>query len=84
MIRLQSRANGFPNQEDLNGAASALLRLQDTYDLPTTKIALGELGGVKTSPRLTRKLPSVRDRNKRIRVLDWMPSIVVYIILEMV
>lgn len=37
----------FPNDEDLNGAAVALMRLQDTYNLDTHKIAQGELNGVK-------------------------------------
>lgn len=37
----------FPNDEDLNGAAVALMRLQDTYHLDTHKLAQGELNGVK-------------------------------------
>lgn len=37
----------FPSDEDLNGAAAALIRLQDTYKLDTASIARGELNGVK-------------------------------------
>lgn len=37
----------FPSDEDLNGAAAALIRLQDTYNLDTASIARGELNGVK-------------------------------------
>lgn len=37
----------FPSDEDLNGAAVALMRLQDTYNLDTHKVAQGELNGVK-------------------------------------
>ncbi|GFY17859.1 prolyl 4-hydroxylase subunit alpha-1 [Trichonephila clavipes] len=37
----------FPDQEDLRGAASALLRLQDTYLLDTTQLARGEIDGIK-------------------------------------
>jgi len=35
----------FPDQEDLNGAATALMRLQDTYKLQTSEIAEGRLAG---------------------------------------
>ncbi|XP_050391712.1 prolyl 4-hydroxylase subunit alpha-2 isoform X1 [Patella vulgata] len=37
----------LPTYEDLSGAAAALLRLQDTYQLDTAKIASGELGKTK-------------------------------------
>lgn len=37
----------FPSDEDLNGAAIALIRLQDTYKLETSSIARGELNGVQ-------------------------------------
>lgn len=37
----------FPTDEDLNGAAVALTRLQDTYKLDTHKVAQGELNGVQ-------------------------------------
>lgn len=37
----------FPNDEDLNGAAIALTRLQDTYNLDTASIARGEIKGIK-------------------------------------
>lgn len=39
----------LPDYEDLNGAAAALLRLQDTYQLDASEIAKGELGGVKST-----------------------------------
>lgn len=37
----------FPTDEDLNGAAVALMRLQDTYELETASIARGELNGIQ-------------------------------------
>jgi len=42
----------FPSDEDLNGAAVALTRLQDTYALDTSSLARGELNGVKYSTEL--------------------------------
>ncbi|KAL1505429.1 hypothetical protein ABEB36_004999 [Hypothenemus hampei] len=42
----------FPGDEDLNGAAVALMRLQDTYRLDTSSLARGELNGVKYSAEL--------------------------------
>lgn len=43
----------FPTDEDLNGAAVALTRLQDTYQLDTSSLARGELNGVKYSSELS-------------------------------
>lgn len=43
----------FPDDEDLNGAAIALLRLQDTYKLETSALAQGKIKGTKQSPELT-------------------------------
>ncbi|XP_063244081.1 prolyl 4-hydroxylase subunit alpha-1 isoform X2 [Bacillus rossius redtenbacheri] len=43
----------FPTDEDLNGAAVALMRLQDTYKLDTSSVARGELNGVQYSTELT-------------------------------
>lgn len=43
----------FPSDEDLNGAAVALMRLQDTYMLDTHALAEGELQGKKYSRQLT-------------------------------
>ncbi|CAG9839196.1 unnamed protein product [Diabrotica balteata] len=43
----------FPTDEDLNGAAVALTRLQDTYRLDTSSLARGELNGIKYSAELT-------------------------------
>lgn len=43
----------FPSEEDLNGAAVALMRLQDTYNLDTSSIARGELNGVQYSTEMT-------------------------------
>ncbi|KAM6106119.1 LOW QUALITY PROTEIN: prolyl 4-hydroxylase subunit alpha-1 [Pterocles gutturalis] len=37
----------FPNDEDQTGAAKALLRLQDTYNLDTDTLSRGNLPGVK-------------------------------------
>ncbi|XP_058262142.1 prolyl 4-hydroxylase subunit alpha-1a isoform X2 [Hemibagrus wyckioides] len=38
----------FPNDEDQAGAAKALLRLQDTYNLETQAISTGDLPGLPT------------------------------------
>ncbi|KAF3704006.1 Prolyl 4-hydroxylase subunit alpha-1 [Channa argus] len=35
----------FPNDDDQNGAAKALMRLQDTYQLDTSSISTGQLPG---------------------------------------
>jgi prolyl 4-hydroxylase len=43
----------LPRDEDLKGAAAALLRLQDVYALPTEHIAMGNIQGVQNSPILT-------------------------------
>ncbi|CAI9739422.1 prolyl 4-hydroxylase subunit alpha-1-like isoform X2 [Octopus vulgaris] len=45
---IEIKRQHLPDYEDLNGAAAALLRLQDTYQLDTADIARGEVGGVKT------------------------------------
>ncbi len=50
---IDGKTSDLPTQEDLEGAALALLRLQDTYALPTEAVAKGNLYGVKQSPRLT-------------------------------
>ncbi|XP_075211186.1 prolyl 4-hydroxylase subunit alpha-1 isoform X3 [Lycorma delicatula] len=43
----------FPTDEDLTGAAVALMRLQDTYQLETSSVARGELNGVQYSTQLS-------------------------------
>lgn len=43
----------FPSDEDLTGAAIALIRLQKTYNLDTASIARGELNGVQYSSQMT-------------------------------
>ncbi|CAL1270717.1 unnamed protein product [Larinioides sclopetarius] len=43
----------FPEDEDLTGAAEALLRLQDTYKLDTSTLARGQITGTKPSHELT-------------------------------
>uniref|UniRef100_A0ACB8F8Q0 Prolyl 4-hydroxylase subunit alpha-1 n=1 Tax=Sphaerodactylus townsendi TaxID=933632 RepID=A0ACB8F8Q0_9SAUR len=43
----------FPNDEDQTGAAKALLRLQDTYNLDTDTLSKGNLPGVKHKTFLT-------------------------------
>jgi prolyl 4-hydroxylase len=53
LLNVSSKTNVFPDQQDLDGAAIALLRLQDTYALTTAKLANGDLQGVQNSPRMT-------------------------------
>lgn len=43
----------FPGEEDLSGAATALLRLQDTYKLDTHDLSNGIIGGEKVSNKLS-------------------------------
>lgn len=43
----------FPTDEDLTGAATALIRLQDTYKLDTASVARGELNGIQYSTQLS-------------------------------
>ncbi|KAG8435162.1 hypothetical protein GDO86_013201 [Hymenochirus boettgeri] len=43
----------FPNDEDQTGAAKALIRLQDTYNLDTDTLSKGNLPGVKHKSSLT-------------------------------
>lgn len=43
----------FPGEEDLSGAATALLRLQDTYSLDTLDLSNGIIGGEKVSNKLS-------------------------------
>ncbi|XP_043654748.1 prolyl 4-hydroxylase subunit alpha-1 [Drosophila teissieri] len=43
----------FPSDEDLNGAAVALLRLQDTYQLDTSSVARGKLNGIQYSTEMS-------------------------------
>lgn len=43
----------FPTEEDLNGAAVALMRLQDTYKLDTSAVARGLINGIQYSTALT-------------------------------
>ncbi|XP_042891211.1 prolyl 4-hydroxylase subunit alpha-1-like isoform X2 [Penaeus japonicus] len=41
----------WPDEEDLNGVATALMRLQDTYKLDTAQIARGDILGKKRAYR---------------------------------
>uniref|UniRef100_A0A3B1JQN5 procollagen-proline 4-dioxygenase n=1 Tax=Astyanax mexicanus TaxID=7994 RepID=A0A3B1JQN5_ASTMX len=43
----------FPDQEDENGAAKALMRLQDTYNLDSESFSKGKLPGVRYNAFLT-------------------------------
>lgn len=43
----------FPTEEDLTGAANALIRLQETYNLDTASLARGELNGVQYSTAMS-------------------------------
>ena len=41
-------SGGFPDDEDFMGAAHALIRLQDTYELNITELSRGKLWGRQT------------------------------------
>lgn len=45
----------FPEDIDMTGAADALLRLQDVYNLSTSDIARGRLIGSQVAPPLSRE-----------------------------
>ncbi|XP_074648755.1 prolyl 4-hydroxylase subunit alpha-1-like isoform X4 [Tubulanus polymorphus] len=44
--KINTRQDDFPDGDDLSGVITALLRLQDTYQIPASKIAKGEIAGV--------------------------------------
>ena len=48
-----NKSDIFPDERDLKGAGSALLRLQDVYSLETEQIVKGDIKGVTGSPTLT-------------------------------
>uniref|UniRef100_A0A0K0DVC8 procollagen-proline 4-dioxygenase n=2 Tax=Strongyloides stercoralis TaxID=6248 RepID=A0A0K0DVC8_STRER len=50
---VNAHTRGFPADEDLNGAAIGLLRLQDTYRLDTKDLTEGIIYGKKKSERMT-------------------------------
>ena len=50
---ISDKTDLFPTMDDLDGSIDALMRLQDTYALPTSKIATGELQGIQKSRSLT-------------------------------
>jgi len=52
----------FPTSEDLNGASVALTRLQETYLLDTSRMALGELDGHCCATKLNGKARMCRIR----------------------
>ena len=41
----------WPDEEDLNGAATAVMRLQDTYKLETAQLARGSIQGMQRAYR---------------------------------
>ncbi|CAG0885330.1 unnamed protein product [Cyprideis torosa] len=51
-ITLQKAGVRFPDEEDLTGAAVALMRLQETYNLDTAAIAEGRIKGAQDSSEL--------------------------------
>ncbi|XP_051795813.1 prolyl 4-hydroxylase subunit alpha-1-like isoform X3 [Acanthochromis polyacanthus] len=50
---LTIQRQNFPNDDDQTGAAKALMRLQDTYQLDTNTISTGELPGSSSVTSLT-------------------------------
>jgi len=53
LANLNAKTNEFPSQEDLSGAAMALLRLQDTYALSTDHLATGNVQGISDSTSMS-------------------------------
>lgn len=52
---LTERGGSLPNKDDLFGSAMALLRLQDVYALPTSKMAHGLINEASQSATMTGK-----------------------------
>ncbi|XP_008297347.1 prolyl 4-hydroxylase subunit alpha-1-like [Stegastes partitus] len=50
---LTIQRQNFPNDDDQTGAAKALMRLQDTYQLDTNTISTGQLPGSSSATSLT-------------------------------
>ncbi|ESO05885.1 hypothetical protein HELRODRAFT_93833 [Helobdella robusta] len=50
---LSTKTSRFPTEDDLQGAAYALMRLQDTYALPSSKLVKGDLQGIQDSVHMT-------------------------------
>lgn len=50
---INKHKEAFPGKEDFDGAITALLRLQDTYQLQPSSFALGKLPGSVQSPKMT-------------------------------
>ena len=48
MANLSVNDYRLPTQEDFNGAMTAVMRLQDTYDLQPQELASGNLGKEKS------------------------------------
>lgn len=61
----------FPTEEDLTGAAVALMRLQDTYQLETSSLARGELNGVQYSTQLSGLFHLTSRPNLSHKVILW-------------
>jgi len=70
LTKLEDTTSCFPTSDDLTGAASALLRLQDVYALKTEQIAKGRLRGVKNSPELS---------GRELFYLEYIDPMVVYL-----
>ena len=47
MKKLRSRHGKLPTEEDLKGAAKAINKLQDVYNLDPTKLVTGNIGRYK-------------------------------------
>ena len=47
--RIEYHRQALPSDEDLLGAVAALMRLQDTYQLDTAKLAQGDINGIQAS-----------------------------------
>lgn len=50
---INKHKEAFPGKEDFDGAITALLRLQDTYQLQPSSFALGKLPGSVQSPKMS-------------------------------
>lgn len=53
LYEMQDDLKFMPDETDLTGAIMALIRIQDTYNIPVSTLASGILAGVKTAEALT-------------------------------
>jgi len=70
LANLDAKTDEFPSQEDLSGAAMALLRLQDTYALSTDHLAAGNVQGISDSMSMSGTTCNIQLLLARVGMID--------------